>query len=71
MTAAEKAKGAARKAAAGVIGRVRDQTAEALRPELDAAHAEIAALRTELESTRADLRADIELLWAEREARKH
>jgi len=65
-----KAKAIARKATQPIVGRLRDQTAEALRPELDSARDDAARLREELATTTAELKAEIELLWAELEARR-
>jgi len=68
--AGARAKAIVRKAGGPIVAKLRDQTAEALRPELDAAQAEVARLRDELTTTTAELRAEIELLWAELAARR-
>ena len=60
---------AARRAAAPLVARLRTSAAEAVNPELQAARREIAALRADLDRTRAELEAEIELLRAELDAR--
>ena len=64
-----RAKQAARRAAAPLVARLRTSAAEAVNPELQAARREIAALRADLDRTRAELEAEIELLRAELDAR--
>jgi len=60
----------ARRAANPLVDRLRDQTTDEIRPDLAAAQAEIERLHAELVTTRTELKAEIELLWAELEARK-
>jgi hypothetical protein len=53
-----------------VIGKLQAGAAESVRPELEAALDEVASLRAELDAVRTETRAEIELLWAELEARR-
>jgi hypothetical protein len=66
---AARAKKVARRAAAPLVARLRTSAAEAVNPELQAARREIAILRADLDRTRAELEAEIELLRAELDAR--
>ena len=67
--ATARANPAARRAAAPLVARLRTSAAEAVNPELQTARREIAALRADLDRTRAELEAEIELLRAELDAR--
>ena len=74
MTATTAAKARVRKVAkrlaSPVLGRVRAEAAGSVRPQLDASREEVARLRAELATTKAELKAEIELIWAELESHR-
>lgn len=63
-------KSLARRVSRPIVGRLRAQTVEAVRAELDDARATSVTEQAQMEQRIAELGAEIELLWAELEGRK-